>query len=93
MDDVAAWLTADEAATEADKRFCAAWPAAREQLAALGDQPGPEREAFVAAWHAAPEGEYLARIQKLPAEAKAAGTAWLQGIVDAAAGIMAAATA
>jgi len=93
LDDVTAWLAADEAATEADKRFCAAWPTAREQLAALGDQPGPEREAFVAAWHAAPEGDYLARIQKLPAEAKAAGTAWLQGIVDAAAGIMAAATA
>ena len=66
---------------------------AREQLAALDDGAGPAREAFVAAWDAAGADDYLARIQKLPAAAKAAGTAWLQSIVDAAVGIMAAASA
>ncbi len=93
LDDVVGCLAADEAATAADRRLCAAWPMAREQLAALDDGAGPAREAFVAAWDAAGADDYLARIQKLPAAAKAAGTAWLQSIVDAAVGIMAAASA
>ena len=64
--------------------LCAGWPAARERLVTAGDRECAEKAAFLAAWNAAPEGEYVARVQGLPAEAKAAGTAWLQKIVDSA---------
>ena len=39
---------------------------------------------FLAAWSAAKEDAYVARVQGLPAAAKAAGTAWLQKIVESA---------
>ncbi|HAL91840.1 MAG TPA: UDP-N-acetylglucosamine pyrophosphorylase [Verrucomicrobia bacterium] len=79
----------DRAALGADLRaehekLCAAWPAAQERLAAAGDVDCAEKAAFLAAWAAAKEESHLARVQGLPAEAKAAGTAWLQKIVDSA---------
>ena len=64
--------------------LCGGWTAARERLAAAGDVECAEKATFLAAWNAAKEGNYLARVQGLPAEAKAAGTAWLQKIVDGA---------
>ncbi|HQN79910.1 MAG TPA: UDP-N-acetylglucosamine pyrophosphorylase [Kiritimatiellia bacterium] len=64
--------------------LCAGWPAARERLAAAGDVACAEKKAFLAAWAAAPEGNYLARVQGLPAKVRAAGTAWLQKIVHCA---------
>ena len=66
------------------ERICAAWPAARARLAAAGDVACAEKTAFLAAWGAAKEDAYVARVQGLPAAAKAAGTAWLQQIVDGA---------
>lgn len=66
------------------EKLCGGWTAARARLAAAGDVECPEKAAFLAAWNAAKEGNYLARVQGLPAEAKAAGTAWLQKIVDGA---------
>ena len=74
---------AAELACEHEK-LCGGWTAARERLAAAGDVDCAEKAAFLAAWTAAKEESYLARVQALPAEAKAAGTAWLQKIVDGA---------
>ncbi len=74
---------AAELAREHEK-LCGGWTAARERLAAAGDVDCAEKAAFLAAWTAAKEESYLARVQALPAEAKAAGTAWLQKIVDGA---------
>ena len=74
---------AAELAREHEK-LCGGWTAARERLAAAGDVDCAEKAAFLAAWNAAKEESYLARVQALPAEAKAAGTAWLQKIVDGA---------
>lgn len=64
--------------------LCAAWPAAKERLAAAGDRECADKAAFLAAWNTAREESYVERVQKLPAEAKAAGTAWLQYIVESA---------
>ncbi|MDR0994279.1 MAG: hypothetical protein LBN38_06950, partial [Verrucomicrobiota bacterium] len=61
-----------------------AWPEIKRRLVETGDVACPEKEAFLSAWEAASEPDYVARLQALPAEAKAAGTAWLQEIVDAA---------
>ena len=66
------------------EKLCGGWTAARARLAAAGDVEGAEKAAFLAAWNAAKEESYLARVQALSAEAKAAGTAWLQKIVDGA---------
>ena len=66
------------------EKLCGGWTAARASLVAAGDVDCAEKAAFLAAWNAAPEESYLARVQALPAEAKAAGTAWLQKIVDGA---------
>ena len=63
-----------------------AWTALRARLAAAGDVECAEKKTFLAAWSAAQEEHYVARIQALPAAAKAAGTAWLQRIVEAASG-------
>lgn len=88
IDDVVAMVAAgDRLLLDADLRtaheaLCAAWPLARERLAAAGDVDCAEKAAFLAAWNAAKEGEYVARVQGLPAEAKAAGTAWLNRIVE-----------
>ena len=60
------------------------WAARGERLAAVGDVECAEKEEFLEAWLAAPEGGYVTRIQGLSPEVKAAGTAWLQKIVDAA---------
>ena len=46
-------------------------------------RPGAFTETL-AAWAAAKDDAYVARVQGLPAAAKAAGTAWLQKIVDGA---------
>ena len=66
------------------EKLCGGWTAARARLVAAGDVECAEKAAFLAAWNAAKEENYLARVQGLPAEAKAAGTAWLQKIVDGA---------
>ena len=90
LDEVVAKLAAEnraalDAALRAEhERVCAAWPAARARLAAAGDVACAEKAAFLAAWAAAKEDTYVARVQGLPATAKAAGTAWLQQIVDGA---------
>ena len=63
------------------EKLCGGWTAARARLAAAGDVECAEKAAFLAVWNAAQEANYLARVQALPAEAKAAGTAWLQKIV------------
>ena len=62
----------------------AAWPAARARLVAAGDVECPERAEFLRAWTAAQEPQYVARVRGLPAEARRAGTAWLQRIVESA---------
>ena len=77
-------LLLDEPLRNAHEALCAAWPALREKLTAAGDVECAEKDAFLAAWGAAREGEYVARVQMLPAEAKVAGRAWLQQIVDSA---------
>ena len=77
-------LLLDEPLRNAHEALEAAWPAMRERLAAAGDVEGPEKSVFLAAWQAAKESEYVARIQGLPAEAKTAGTAWLSKIVETA---------
>ena len=77
-------LLLDEPLRNAHEALEAAWPAMRERLAAAGDVEGPEKSVFLAAWQAAKENEYVARIQGLPAEAKTAGTAWLGKIVETA---------
>ena len=74
------------ARTPADDSARAGWPAARARLEGAGDRECAEKAKFLAAWQAAKEAEYVARVQGLPAEAKAAGTAWLQRIVESAAG-------
>ena len=77
-------LMLDEPLRNAHEALCAAWPAARARLAAAGDVECAEKEAFLAAWNAARDGEYVVRVQRLPAEVQAAGTAWLQKIVESA---------
>ncbi len=62
----------------------AGWGAARERLVAAGDVACAERETFLSAWGAAKEESYVARVRGLSAEAKVAGTTWLQRIVDSA---------
>ena len=62
----------------------AAWPAARARLVAAGDVECPEKAEFLRAWTAAQEPHYVARVQGLPPEARRAGTAWLQRIVESA---------
>ncbi len=90
LDEVVAKLAAenraalDPALRAEHERVCAAWPAARARLAAAGDVECAEKAAFLAAWAAAKEDAYVARVQGLPAAAKAAGSAWLQKIVDGA---------
>lgn len=90
LDEVVAKLAAENrAALGGDlraehERVCAAWPAARARLAAAGDVECAEKAAFLAAWAAAKEDAYVARVQGLPAAAKAAGTAWLRKIVESA---------
>ena len=79
----------DRAALSADlcaehEKLCGGWTAARGRLAAAGDVDGANKAAFLAAWTEAKEEDYVARVQKLPPEAKLSGTAWLQQIVDSA---------
>jgi UDP-N-acetylglucosamine/UDP-N-acetylgalactosamine diphosphorylase len=76
-------LDADLSAAHA--KLVADWPALRGRLESLKDVECAERDAFLAAWGAAPEEAYLERVHGLGAEARRAGTAWLQKIVDAAA--------
>lgn len=73
-----------EALAAAHAELVAAWPAKSAQLAGAGDVECPEREAFLAEWGKG-TGGYVDRIHALSAEAKAAGTDWLQKIVDRAA--------
>ena len=64
--------------------LCAGWPAAKARLAGAGDVECAERAAFFAAWNAAPEDTYVERVRGLSPAAKAAGTAWLEKIVESA---------
>lgn len=79
-DDMSSVLAAAHDALLAD------WPDMKARLQAAGDIECVERTDFLAAWEASAEEDYVARVQQLPDEAKANGTAWLQHIVDAAAG-------
>jgi UDP-N-acetylglucosamine/UDP-N-acetylgalactosamine diphosphorylase len=92
LDAVAAAVAKQDAASpppeglkEDHEAFLASWPetkarmeAARTEIPAAGAE---FREAFLAAWAAAPETDYIARVKGLGAEAKRAGTAWLDAIV------------
>jgi hypothetical protein len=64
--------------------LCTDWPALEIRLASVGDVDCAEKETFLAGWLAAPEETYVARVQALPDEIKAAGRTWLQRIVTAA---------
>lgn len=56
-----------------------------EVLAALDAEPTPPDEEFLAAVHASRVGDdYVATIQSLPPDVRAAGVRWLQQVVDAA---------
>ncbi len=67
--------------------FHAAWPVIKERLSKLEAPAAGEgdRERLLAAIESAGERDYIKCVRALPAEAKAAGTRWLQGIVDSAA--------
>ncbi len=73
-----------ETLAAAHAELVASWPAKFEQLSKAGDVECPEREAFLAEWSQG-TGGYIDRIHALSSGAKAAGTAWLQKIVDRAA--------
>jgi len=66
------------------EELCAGWPAVQDRLAAIGDVECAEKDTFLKAWTARTEDAYVARVQALPGEAKAAGRAWLQRIVTSA---------
>jgi len=68
----------------AHETHCAGWSSARERLIAVGDVDCTEKATFLAAWSGRMEESHVARVQALPAEAKAAGSAWLQRIVESA---------
>ncbi|HPJ57042.1 MAG TPA: UDP-N-acetylglucosamine pyrophosphorylase [Kiritimatiellia bacterium] len=74
----------DDALRAEHEALCAGWPAVKERLAAAGDAECREKAEFLAAWEAAGEEGYVERVRGLPAAAKAAGTAWLQQIVESA---------
>ena len=74
----------DPALAAAHEALCAGWGEARRRLEEAGDLDCPERKAFLGAWFAANEEKYVDRVRGLPAAAKAAGTAWLQKIVESA---------
>ena len=90
LDEVVAKIAAEDRAALGEglraehEQLCAAWPAVQARLAAAGDVACAEKAAFLAAWTAAQAESYVARVQGLPAAAKAAGAAWLQKIVDGA---------
>ncbi len=83
IDEVIAKIAAEDRSTlgaelcAAHVVLCMGWPSARDRLAAIGDVECTEKDVFLAAWNAAKEESYIARVQGLSAEAKAAGTAWL----------------
>jgi len=65
----------------------ARWTALRPRFAAfsrdVATAPSADRDAFLAAFAATPaEASYIDRIRALAPDARAAGTAWLQSIVD-----------
>ena len=64
--------------------LCSGWPAAKVQLEAVGDTATAVKDAFLAAWMAASEEGYVERVRGLSADARAAGTTWLQSIVNSA---------
>ncbi len=64
--------------------LCTDWPAVADRLVSVGDVDCAEKETFLAGWLAATEETYVARVQALPEEIKAAGRTWLQRIVTAA---------
>ena len=67
--------------------FASAWPLVREALRA-GPGPDAPPDGFAAAWSESPVAAGMeSALAALSAEARAAGTAWLQGIVDRAAGL------
>ena len=87
LDELVAKIAAeDRSALGADLRaeheaLVAGWPAARARLEKAGDVECPEKTAFLAAWAGAKEESHVARVQGLSADARAAGTAWLNRIV------------
>ena len=75
-----------EAGTFANhRRFVDQWPATAPRLAlptSNTDSGNANRDRFLNAVTRLGCGDYIGSIQSLPADAKAEGTAWLQGIVD-----------
>ena len=74
----------DPALAAAHEALCAGWEESRRRLEGAGDLECPERKAFLGAWFGANEEKYVDRLKGLPAAAKAAGTAWLNRIVESA---------
>jgi bifunctional UDP-N-acetylglucosamine pyrophosphorylase/glucosamine-1-phosphate N-acetyltransferase len=75
-----------EAGTFANhRRFVDQWPATAPRLAlptSNTDSGNANRDRFLSAVTQLGRGDYIGNIQSLPSDAKAEGTAWLQGIVD-----------
>jgi bifunctional UDP-N-acetylglucosamine pyrophosphorylase/glucosamine-1-phosphate N-acetyltransferase len=82
------------AAEAQQKALLEGWPEMEAKLRDLPDQSiaTRQRDEFLAAWERIPMGTpHLGAVASLPAEAKKAGTAWLQAIVDSTAALWTAA--
>lgn len=62
------------------RQFFAEWPQIEQKISELNVEESPERDTLI---DALTDGEYVAAIQVLSADARKAGRAWLQSIVDA----------
>jgi len=88
LDDLVGKITAEDRSEMSDslckahETLCAGWPVVRERLIAVGDVDCEEKEIFLAAWSGMSEESHVARVQALPVEVKASGSAWLQRIVE-----------
>ncbi len=71
------------------RRFAEDWPRLRDALAALDGHDGDlaARDRFLAGLTAPAAADYSEAVRALPPAARADGTAWLQSIVDAVAGL------
>jgi hypothetical protein len=82
------------AAEAQQKALLEGWPEMEAKLRDLPDESiaARQRDEFLAAWERIPKGTpHLKAVAALPAEAKKAGTAWLQAIVDSTAALWTAA--
>jgi UDP-N-acetylglucosamine/UDP-N-acetylgalactosamine diphosphorylase len=77
-------------AADEPETFARRWPGIREALRRLSSEPAePTPGNAFAKWLAgpAPASDYLDAVRSLSPAVKAAGTAWLQSVVDSAAGL------